>query len=268
MFGWFNAIVSVINGALQFFYGITGSYGWAIIALTLAVKLALHPLTRKQLRSMKEMQKLGPHLRALQAKFRDDPQRLNREMMDLYRAHGVNPFGGCLPMLLQMPILFALFQVLNNAQNFVKPNGEALTAVPFGPWDLLVHPMTVLSNAGGAGVGAVVAYAAVPVLIGLSTYVQQRVSVTDPQQARMFIFMPFLIGYFSLNFAVGLSLYWFVSTLTYIAEYLLVVGLPKPPQAVPVEAARPAEAAGSPGRSRRRRNRVKAARTGGASSQS
>jgi YidC/Oxa1 family membrane protein insertase len=259
LFDWFNSIVSVINQAMQFFNDVTGSYGWAIIALTVAVKLLLHPLTRKQLRSLREMQKLQPHIKALQAKFKDDPQRLNREMMDLYRAHGVNPFGGCLPMLLQMPILFALFQVLNNPQNFVTPTGEALTVVPFGPWNLLVHPMTVLANPGAAGVGGLMAYAVVPVLIGVSTYIQQRVSITDPQQARIFIFMPFLIGYFSLNFAVGLSLYWFMSTLAYVAEYLVIVGLPQKPSAVAVPAPEPEAPARRGGRSRKRRNRVKAA---------
>jgi YidC/Oxa1 family membrane protein insertase len=269
VFGWFDAIVSALNQALQFFYGITGSYGWAIIVLTLVIKLVLHPLTRKQLRSMRDMLKLQPHVKALQAKFKEDPQRLNREMMDLYRAHGVNPFGGCLPMLLQMPILFALFQVLNNPKNFVT-NANAAAAT-FGPWDLLIHPMTVLADPGRFGVGAVVAYAAVPVLIGVSTYLQQRVSITDPQQARIFIFMPFLVGYFSLNFAVGLSLYWFASTLAYVAEYLLVVGLRLKPVTVVPAPAEPAVAAAparSGGRSRRRKSRVKAAPTEQASTRS
>jgi YidC/Oxa1 family membrane protein insertase len=223
----FNWLVAQIAALLQLLYEATGSYGWAIIALTVVVKLVLHPLTRRQLRSMKEMQKLQPHLQALQRKFKDDPQRLNKEMMDLYRAHGVNPFGGCLPMLLQMPVLFALYRVLSDPSHFVSRSGQALQSVPFGPWDLLVHPMTVLSDPGKYGWAAVVAYALVPVLIGGSTYLQQKVSVTDPQQARIFLFMPFLIGWFSLNFAVGLSLYWFASTLAYIAEYLSVVGLPR-----------------------------------------
>jgi len=244
LFGW---LVAQLQHALQFLYLVTGSYGWAIILLTLAIKLLLHPLTRKQLRSMREMQKLQPHLQALQRKYADDPQRLNREMMDLYRAHGVNPFGGCLPMLLQMPVLIALYRVLSDPQHFVSRTGQVLRTVPFGPWDLLVHPIAVLSDPARAGWAAAVVYALVPVLIGASTYLQQRVSMTDPQQSRMFIFMPFLVGYFSLNFPVGLSLYWFVSTLAYVVEYLVVVGLPKP---------RP-QAAATPGNARRRK--VKAA---------
>lgn len=254
MFEWFNAIVSALNHAMQFFYGITGSYGWAIIALTLAMKLLLHPLTRKQLRSMRDMQKLQPHLKSLQAKYKDDPQRLNREMMDLYRAHRVNPFGGCFPMLLQMPVLFALFKVLNDPTHFVGPDGAKLGVVPFGPWDLLVHPMTALLRPGELGLGALIAYASVPILIGASTYIQQRISITDPQQARIFIFMPFLIGYFSLNFAVGLSLYWFVSTVAYIGEYLLVAGLPRKAAAV---APAPVEPAVAPVRSGSRRKKRK-----------
>jgi len=224
LFAW---LVAQLAALLRFLYEVTGSYGWAIIALTVVVKLVLHPLTRRQLRSMKEMQKLQPHLQALQRKYKDDPQRLNKEIMDLYRAHGVNPFGGCLPMLLQMPVLFALYRVLSDPSHFVSRSGEVLKTVPFGPWDLLVHPVAVLSDPARYGWGAAAAYALVPVLIGASTYLQQRVSVTDPQQARMFVFMPFLIAWFSLNFAVGLSLYWFASTLAYVAEYLSVVGLPR-----------------------------------------
>ncbi len=224
MFDW---LVAQLQHALQFLYVVTGSYGWAIILLTLIIKLLLHPLTRKQLHSMREMQKLQPHIQALQRKYADDPQRLNRELMDLYRAHGVNPFGGCLPMLLQMPVLIALYRVLSDPQHFVSRTGQVLRSVPFGLWDLLIHPINVLSDPGRYGWVAAAVYALVPVLIGASTYLQQRVSMTDPQQSRIFIFMPFLVGYFSLNFPVGLSLYWFVSTLAYVVEYVVVVGLPK-----------------------------------------
>lgn len=221
-----NWLTGQISALLYELFRFTGSYGWAIILLTIVIKAALHPLTRKQLKSMKEMQKLAPLLQSLQRKHKEDPQQLNREMMDLYRAHGVNPLSGCLPMVLQMPILFALYNVLSHTANFRSLQGEPLKNIPFLPWDLLVHPMTVISEIGKFGIYGAAFYAAIPVLIAGSTWMQQKVSVTDPSQARMFVFMPFLIGYFSLNFPVGLSLYWFTSTMAYVAEYLLVVGLP------------------------------------------
>jgi YidC/Oxa1 family membrane protein insertase len=192
------------------------------------------------------MQKLSPLLQSLQRKHKDDPQQLNREMMDLYRAHGVNPLSGCLPMVLQMPILFALYNVLSRPETFVAvQGGQPLKKIPFMVWDLLTHPMTPVSDVGVHGLASAVAYGLVPLLIAGSTWLQQKVSVTDPNQARMMMFMPILIGYFSLNFPVGLSLYWFTSTMAYVAEYLAVVGFPgaiaKPEPAPPEPSAKARE---------------------------
>jgi len=209
-------IVDILAQLLRQFFELTGSYGLAIILLTLAIKLVLHPLTRTQLRSMKEMQYLAPQIQALRTKYKDNPQQMNAEVMSLYRAHKVNPFGGCLPLLLQIPVLWGLFAVLRRENIF---NGAAF----------LGFPLDLVPTFGAITKEPLLAIW--PVLVGVTTYFQQRMSVTDPQQARMFIFMPVLVGWFAMAFPIGLSIYWIMSTVAYIAEYYIVVGRLTPPVA-------------------------------------
>lgn len=210
----YDGIVDFLAQVLGVFYGWTGSYGLAIILLTLTVKLVLHPLTRRQLRSMKEMQYLAPQMAALREKYKGDPQRLNMEVMNLYRAHKVNPLGGCLPLVLQIPILYALFAVFRRPDIF---NGATFLTMPL---ELVPTLGRIASNP---------LLLIWPVLSGVTTWLQQRMSVTDPQQARMFIFMPFMVGYFATVVPVGMSIYWIVSTLAYMLEYYIVVGRLTPP---------------------------------------
>lgn len=222
----FNAIVDVLAQILNVFFDWSGNYGLAIILLTLTVKLVLHPLTRRQLRSMKEMQYLAPQMTALRQKYQGDPQRMNMEIMNLYRAHKVNPFGGCLPLLLQLPILYALFAVFRRPDIF---NGAAFLGMQL---DL------VPTIARIAGQPLLLIW---PILSGVTTYLQQRLSVTDPQQARMFVIMPFMVAYFATVVPVGMSIYWIVSTLAYMLEYYVVLGrLTPPPPAAPISAEKPA----------------------------
>lgn len=222
----FNAIVDVLAQILNVFYDWTGSYGLAIILLTLTVKLVLHPLTRRQLRSMKEMQYLAPQMAALREKYQGDAQRMNMEIMNLYRAHKINPFGGCLPLLLQIPILYALFAVFRRPDIF---NGATFLGMPL---DLIPTFAKIPSQP---------LLLIWPILSGVTTYLQQRMSVTDPQQARMFIIMPFMVAYFATVVPVGMSIYWVVSTIAYMLEYYLVVGRLAPPApAAPISSEKPA----------------------------
>ena len=211
-----NPIADILAQLMRLFFDLTGSYGLAIILLTLAIKLVLHPLTRTQLRSMKEMQYLAPQIQALREKYRGTPQQMNVEVMNLYRAHKVNPFGGCLPLLLQIPVLYGLFAVLRRENIF---NGAAFIGFPLD----LVPSFGAITKEPLLAIW--------PVLVAVTTYFQQRMSITDPQQARMFIFMPVLVGWFAMAFPIGLSIYWVVSTLAYILEYYIVVGRLTPPVA-------------------------------------
>lgn len=214
----FEAIVTLLQVVLQAFYGVTQNYVAAIVLLTIAIKLVLHPLTRKQLASMKAMQALTPQMEVLRRKYKDDPKQLNAEVMNLYRANKVNPLGGCLPLLIQLPVLYALFALLRKPGLF---GGETLLGLSLEAnptfQAIAENPILVL----------------VPLLSGLTTYYQQKMSITDPQQAKMFIFMPILIAWFATQFPLGLSVYWISSTVAYIVEYFIVVGPPRPVKVAP-----------------------------------
>ncbi len=222
-----SPIVNALHGLLNFFYGYTHDLALAIVLMTLVVKLVLHPLTRVQLRSMKAMQVLGPHIKALQQKYKDDRQGLQAATMALYRAHNVNPFGGCLPILVQMPILFALTRLLFYTKNLFT--NATLFGIPSLRLDevpsrmlgqFTTHPLTLV----------VLIF---PLLVAATTWYQQRLTVTDPSQAQMLILMPIMIGYFAMLYPLGLSIYWVVNTVAYIGEYFLVVGRPNPMASAP-----------------------------------
>jgi len=170
----------------------------------------------------------------LREKYRDDPRAMNTEMMNLYRANSVNPFSGCLPQLVQLPVLYALFAALRRPDLF---GGESFLGLALDK-----APCAHLSGACLIGLASQPVVLAIVLLVGLTTYLQQRMSITDPQQARMFLFMPVMVAYFALNFQIALSIYWIVSTLVYMLEYFIVVGRPGPVPAgglAPVKASPP-----------------------------
>ncbi|MBI3610759.1 MAG: membrane protein insertase YidC [Nitrospirae bacterium] len=194
-FGWFiygswaivRFIAKPLFHILQFLHGFTGNYGMAIILLTVGVKLLFVPLTHKSYRSMKDMQRLQPQLQALQKKHKDDKQRLQREMMELYQKNKVNPVGGCLPMLLQIPVFVALFNVLYTTIE--------IRQAPFILW------IRDLSDKDP--------YFVLPIIMGLTMVIQQKMQPTtmDPTQAKIMLMMPVLMTFLFLSFPSGLVLY-------------------------------------------------------------
>lgn len=178
---------------LQFFYRFVHNYGIAIILLTVFVRLIFYPLSVKSARSMKAMQRVQPQLKLIQEKYKDDRTRLSQEQMALFKAHNVNPLGGCLPILVQLPVLFALYNVLGYSIELFQ--------APFFGWiqDLSAKdPWYVF-----------------PVLMGLAMLVQQRLMPTvgmDPMQVKMMYVMQVVFTFFMINLPSGLSIYMFVST--------------------------------------------------------
>jgi len=197
-FGWFDLLAKPLFHVLTFFNGFLHNYGWSIILLTVILKLLFWPLTHKSFSSMKSMQKLQPEMQKLRDKYKNDKERLNRELMELYKKHSVNPLGGCLPMLVQIPVFFALYKVLLEA--------IALRHAPFMLW------LTDLS--------AKDPYYITPLLMGASMFVQQKMTPTtaDPMQAKIFMFMPVIFTFMFLNFPSGLVIYWLVNNLLTIAQ--------------------------------------------------
>ena len=222
-----NAIADVLAQLLLILKGVTGSYLAAIVLLTVAVKVVLHPLTRKQLNSMRAMQALAPQVAALREKYRDDPKTMNTEMMGLYRAHGVNPLGGCLPLLLQMPVLYGLFTMFRRAGIFGHATALGIAL------DRLPCTEGVFAGACWARMIQEPVLLLIIALVGATTYFQQRMTTTDPQQARLFILFPFMFAVFAVGFPVGLSIYWIVYSLVGMLEYYLVMRLPSAPPPPP-----------------------------------
>jgi YidC/Oxa1 family membrane protein insertase len=193
----------------QFLYRLLGNYGWAIILFSILIKAVLYPLTRKSFQSMKEMQALQPKIAELKEKYKKDPQRLNQETMKLYKQHGVNPMGGCLPLLLQMPVLFALF-------NLFRTTIMLRQASFLGGLIADLSAPDAILPIGQNGVNLL------PILMGITMIFQQRLSSQSPQQKGMAYFMPVFLTFIFYRLSAGLNLYYFMFNILTIAQELLI----------------------------------------------
>jgi YidC/Oxa1 family membrane protein insertase len=216
----------VILLCLNWFYGWTHDYGVAIILLTVAMRVLLIPLTVKQTQSMMEMQRIQPKLKKLQEKYKNDKEKLQEETMKFYQENKVNPFGGCLPLLLQMPIFIALFRVLGKdgllyEQISKLPAEEAARAVRF--WfiipDIMKAPAEVFSM---QNLLAVIPYLALVVLFGLSAWLPQKMMTQDPQQQRIGAYMALFMIYIGWISPAGVLLYWVTSSAWQVAQQWLM----------------------------------------------
>jgi YidC/Oxa1 family membrane protein insertase len=211
-FGWFWFVAVPLLHALRVLQHITGNYGVAIIILTTLVKVATIPLTQTTFRNMREMQKLQPQILKLRERFKDDQVALQKETMELYRRHHVNPLSGCIPMLLQLPIFVGLYNALMYAIE--------LRHAPFALW---IDDLSSPDRLPIAGVG-------IPVLtlfMGATMFIQQWLTPQqgDPMQQRMMMFMPLLFTFMFINFPAGLVLYWLVNNVLTIAhQYYMMRG--------------------------------------------
>ena len=220
-FGFFGVLVWGMLWLFKGFQGIFGNYGLSIILLTALVKVITYPFTRKAHASMKKMQKLQPQLVELKEKYRDDPQKLNRATMRLYKENGVNPLGGCIPWLPQIPLFFALFSLLGGAVE--------LRGAPFLLWindlsapDTLVElPFTIPLI-----VTQIDAIRLLPIINGLTTWLQQKfvgnmTPTTDSTQMKLMQFMPIIFIFIFYNWASGFVLYWLCNNVFTIAQQYL-----------------------------------------------
>ncbi len=198
----FEPIVHILQIVLDFFYHITSmigleNYGLAIVLMTIVIKMILYPLTVKQVRSMKGMQDIQPEMKKLQAKYKNNPQQMQKELGKLYKDAGVNPMAGCLPLFAQMPILMGMFYALRDL-TYVGDPGFLWMATLSDP-----DPYYVL-----------------PVLSALTTFIQQKQTTTEmnQQMKMMMIFMPLFIGWISISFPAGLVLYWVTMNIMQISQ--------------------------------------------------
>ncbi len=197
-YGWFGIIARPLMQFLNWSNRYTHNYGIDIILLTILIKIIFWPLTHKSYKSMADMQKIQPLMQKLREKYKDDKERLNQEMMRLYKQHKVNPLGGCLPMLLQIPVFFALYKALLDSVE--------LRHAPFFWW---IQDLSAKDP-----------YYITPIIMGLTMLIQQKMtpSTGDPKMAKMMLIMPIVFTFMFLNFPSGLVIYWLVNNVLSIGQ--------------------------------------------------
>jgi len=197
-YGLLTPIAKMLFWLLQQLHNLTGNWGWAIVLVTVLIKAAFYKLSETSGRSMAKMRKLQPRMKALQERYRDDRQELSRKMMDLYKSEGANPMAGCLPILVQMPVFFALYWVLIESVE--------MRQAPFILW------ITDLSSRDP--------YFILPLLMGVTMFAQQKLNPAppDPVQAKVMMLMPVIFTGLFAFFPAGLVLYWFVNNLLSILQ--------------------------------------------------
>ena len=202
-YGLITMISRPMFGLLQWFHNYIGNWGWAIVLFTLLVKLILFPLSYKGMMSMQKLKDLAPQMKELKAKYSKDPQKMNMKMMEMYKKNGANPMGGCLPMILQIPIFFGIYRVLLNS---VELQGA--------DWMLWITNLSVQDP-----------FYVLPILMGASMWYQQKLTpntMTDPMQQKIFQWLPVVMTLFFLTFPAGLVLYWLVNNLFTIAQQFVI----------------------------------------------
>jgi YidC/Oxa1 family membrane protein insertase len=209
-FGYFGFVSKPLLYVLHFFHRFTSSYGLDIIILTVLIKLLMAPLTHKSFVSMKHMQKLQPQMEKLKERYGADKEKLNKEIMELYRRNGVNPLGGCLPMVLQFPVFIGLYNALSTPielrhasflwiKDLSRPDWQSLP-LTFGGWHFGIPVLTIL--------------------MGASMFIQQWMtpSAGDPNQRKIMMLMPLMFTFMFVSFPAGLTVYWLVNNLLTIAQ--------------------------------------------------
>ena len=202
-FGWFSFLAKPFFKVLLWINNYVGNWGWAIILFTLLVKLVLFPLSYKGMMSMQKLKDLAPKMKEIKEKYKGDPAKMNAQMMEMYKKHGANPMGGCLPLILQIPVFFALYRVLLNA---VELEGA--------PWILWIENLAQMDP-----------YFVLPLLMGASMWFQQRITpsnFSDPLQEKIFKWFPVIMTVFFIYFPSGLVLYWLVNNLFTIGQQYFI----------------------------------------------
>jgi YidC/Oxa1 family membrane protein insertase len=196
-------LYTILEEMIKGIYSITGNFGLAIIGITVIIKIILLPLTLKQDKSMKAMKKIQPQVDKLKEQYKDDPKILNQKTMELYQQNKINPAGGCIPLLIQLPILWALFGVLRIERGLI-PNGSTFL------WMNLTEPDP---------------YYILPILNGLVSYIQQKLMGSDnnPQMKNMTYIFPVMMIFISYKMPAGLQIYWLTSSLAGVIQQYLIM---------------------------------------------
>lgn len=215
-----QVLAEYVNIVLTFFYNLTGNYGLAIILLTALVNVITLPLTRKQIQSSKKLQEIQPELKRLQEKYKHDKEKYNQVTMEFMKDHKVNPLGGCLPLLIQFPIIIAVFTLLRNPE-MIKNNIDFFNPYFLG-LNLMLSPNDVKEV-----YGFINPYYILPILSAAGTFFHQKLVLTDPKQKMMLYIFPVMILVISVGFPSGLVLYWLTNSLFSIGNQYVMTGFQK-----------------------------------------
>lgn len=202
-YGWFTFIAKPMFKFLKWLHSYIGNWGWAIVVMTLVVRMFLAYPTYRGMLSMNKLKDLAPKLKELQEKYKDNPTKMQTEIMGLYRKHGANPLGGCLPILLQIPIFFAIYRVLLNA---IELKGA--------PWIFWVQDLAIKDP-----------YFILPLTMGALMYLQQKITPTnfsDPMQEKIMRLLPLIFTVFFIYFPAGLTLYWTINNICSLTQQYIV----------------------------------------------
>ena len=211
--------MKLLNGLQAY----TGSYAWAILFFTVIIKALLFPLTQKQYTSMKEMQAIQPEIKKIQEKYKDDPKKLQEAQAALFTEHQVNPFGGCLPLFIQMPILWGIYGTIMNFRHLFE--GEHVRFLWIGGWLSQKYPQYFAKNLASPDVALIFMY-------GLSMYLSQKLTVTDPttakQQSTMNLVMPVMFTFmlWSWKLPCAMVLYWCSFNLLGLIQQAHIIRMP------------------------------------------
>lgn len=223
-FGWLYFLTKPIFSGMKFFYGLLGNFGLAILSLTVIIKILLFPLANKSYRSFAKMKKVAPLMQDIRERYKDDKMQMNKEIMELYKREKVNPLSGCLPMLIQIPVFFALYKVL-----YVTIE---MRHAPFYGWvkDLSAPDPTSIFNLFGlipwdpASISSYLMLGIWPILMGITMYIQQRLNPppADPVQAKVMRLLPWFFVFIFASFPAGLVIYWvWNNTLSIIQQWVI-----------------------------------------------
>ncbi|TKX31176.1 membrane protein insertase YidC [Campylobacter aviculae] len=202
-YGWFTFIAKPMFVFLDFLHNHIGNWGWSIVIMVLIIRIILFPLTYKSMISMNKLKDLAPKMKELRERYKGDPQKMNIHMMELYKKHGANPMSGCLPILLQIPIFFAIYRVLLNAIELKAAH-----------WIFWIHDLSIMDP-----------YFVLPILMGATMFIQQLITpmaIQDPMQAKIMKFLPVIFTFFFITFPAGLTLYWFVNNLCSLVQQWII----------------------------------------------
>jgi YidC/Oxa1 family membrane protein insertase len=213
-----DTIAQFFGVIIGYIYTLIPNFGAAIVIFAVLFKLVTFPLNQKQLQSSKKMQELNPEMKRIQQKYKNDKEKQNQAMMEFMQKHKINPMAGCLPLLVQLPILYGIFRLLRDTGSFLGDTINTFLLPSLQFIDLSIAP----SKFQGDMIQQVIFYS-LPIISGLTTYLYQKTAITDPSQKMMLYAMPAMFVFFSFQFPAGLIVYWITNNLLTMVQHQLVV---------------------------------------------